>query len=61
MKDFVTTASGKPEVLGTDPEVIELTKTILRQHEKIIMSNIQLLERLGNPVVYFQNPLTVEK
>ena len=54
--NLVTTDSNKTEVFGPDPEIIELTKAILRQHEKIIMSNIQLLERLSNPVVFFQNP-----
>jgi hypothetical protein len=61
VKDFVTSASVKPEVLGPDPEVIELIKTILRQHEKIVMSNIQLLERLGSPMVYFPNQPAAEK
>lgn len=60
--DVIVTRSGKPEVLGPDPEVVELTKAILRQHDMIIKANVEILPRLvGAPIVYCPKTPTKEK
>ncbi|MFX0212228.1 MAG: hypothetical protein ACFFDT_40015 [Candidatus Hodarchaeota archaeon] len=42
----------RPEIIGPNKDVVEMTKTILRQHEEIIKINSILAAMLANPIMY---------
>ena len=50
----------KPEVIGPNKDVVEMAKTILRQHGEIIKLNAALLESMAlRPLFYM--PLDKEE
>jgi len=61
MDHFKTLEGGKLEILGPNPDVIELVKTVLKQHDDLIAMNTTLVNALMSPPLYLPTEGPTEK